>query len=158
MDSEQRRRKRSSENELLETLEAETNALERSVDTLDSDTDSLEHSIDALETQTGTLESRTEPFETEHTHLRDRPADDERALEWLDALTEATRNRTGTSKVRLEELQARELEKGAHLRESNVDVHELDIPDGTLERFTKTDGRAYYHLPDQSPRSRVRSM
>jgi len=65
-----------------------------------------------LETQTGTLESRTEPFETEHTHLRDRPADDERALEWLDALTEATRNRTGTSKVRLEELQARELEKG----------------------------------------------
>jgi len=71
---EQRRRKRSSENELLETLEAETNALERSVDTLDSDTDSLEHSIDALETQTGTLESRTEPFETEHTHLPRPPA------------------------------------------------------------------------------------
>ncbi|WP_160048285.1 hypothetical protein [Natrialba sp. INN-245] len=47
------------------------------------------------------------------------------------------------------ELQSRELEKGAHLREETVDEHVVDVPDGRLERITKDDGKQTLSLkPD----------
>ncbi|WP_245242797.1 hypothetical protein [Natronococcus sp. JC468] len=61
---------------------------------------------------------------------------------------EATRNRTGANKTRIEELQSRELEKGAHLRETNVDEHDLELDTDYLERLTKADGQTYYRTPD----------
>ncbi|TYT60990.1 hypothetical protein [Natrialba swarupiae] len=50
---------------------------------------------------------------------------------------------------RMIELQSRELEKGAHLREETVDEHVVDVPDGRLERITKDDGKQTLSLkPD----------
>ncbi|WP_222918300.1 hypothetical protein [Natrinema sp. SYSU A 869] len=129
------------ENDLLETLIEELQTLRAENERLTARIDDLEQSVDSLE-------SRTETLETDHTEVQDCLEDHQQDLERVESLAKATRNRTGANKARLEELQARELEKGAHLRESNADVHELDIAADTLERFTKTDGRAYYRLPD----------
>uniref|UniRef100_A0A7D5GK64 Uncharacterized protein n=1 Tax=Natrinema halophilum TaxID=1699371 RepID=A0A7D5GK64_9EURY len=134
----------------VESLEADADELENSVDDLETRTDGLESQTKTLESRTGTIEQSVDDIDTTHSQLEDRLETDETQIERLEALAEATRNRTGANKARLEELQARELEKGAHLRETNVDVHEIDVPDGTLERVIKTDGQTYYRLPDQA--------
>ena len=67
-----------------------------------------------------------------------------------EGLADATRRKTNATRACLTELQARELEKGAHLRAEHVDEHESDAPDGRLERITKADGDAYYRLPDSA--------
>ncbi|WP_126663215.1 hypothetical protein [Haloterrigena salifodinae] len=146
---------RSLENASLETLVEELRALrarnerleervadlERRVDECEADADEHETRLqthdDQLQTHDEELETHTERFEHHETET-DR----------LEAITEATRKRTGANKARIEEFQARELEKGAHLRTDNVDEHEIDVPDGRLERITKTDNRPYYRLPD----------
>ncbi|SEP68561.1 hypothetical protein [Natrinema salaciae] len=132
------------ESDLLEALLDELRSLRAENDRLADRIAELEDSVETLESHTKTLESRTETVERS---VDDRETNDRR-LERVEALAEATRNRTGANKARLEELQARELEKGAHLREANVDVHEIDVADDALERVTKTDGERYYRLPD----------
>ncbi|WP_394740106.1 hypothetical protein [Natronococcus roseus] len=94
-----------------------------------------------LETSLEQAEDRVESLEEENETLQ-------KEVDQLTALTEAARNRTGANKTRIEELQARELEKGAHLRDSNVDEHDLELEDDYLERLTKSDGHAYFRLPD----------
>ncbi|MHC3437916.1 hypothetical protein ACYJ1Y_07350 [Natrialbaceae archaeon A-gly3] len=106
------------------------------VDRLCERIDELEDRVDDLETQVEDLEDDLE-------------AKDER-IDELEGLADATRRKTNATRARLTELQARELEKGAHLRAEHVDEHEIDAPDGRLERITKADGDAYYRLPGQA--------
>lgn len=46
------------------------------------------------------------------------------------------------------ELQSREIEKGAHLKEENVYIPELEVPEGRVEQFQKEHGE-YVRLPEQ---------
>ncbi len=48
------------------------------------------------------------------------------------------------------ELQSRELEEGAHLREATVDEHVVEVSNGRLERVTKDDGEIYFRLPESA--------
>jgi len=120
------------------------------------DTDSPEHSIDALETQTGTPESRTEPF-GDRTHFTSEtaPRTTNELSEWLDALTEATRNRP-TSKVRLENF------RPANSRRGRTSANRTSMSTSFRHprwhaRAIHQDGRAGVLTPSyQSPRSRVR--
>ncbi|QFU82310.1 hypothetical protein [Natronorubrum aibiense] len=133
----------------LRTLRADNNRLQTRVTDLENEVETLESQLTDLESQTNSLESKMDTLETHTTELETRLDTTETDLERLDALTQATRNRTGATKARLEELQARELEKGAHLRAEHIDEHAINVPDGRLEKITKDDGHAYYRLPDQ---------
>ena len=126
--------------EELRELRAENNRLATRVTELEDHVDDLETERDKLterlERHKSTIDEQASTLETLET-----------TTDEVAALTEAARNRTGANKTRIEELQARELEKGAHLRDSNVDEHDLDLEDDYLERLTKSDGHAYYRLP-----------
>ncbi|MDG5820250.1 hypothetical protein [Natronococcus sp. A-GB7] len=146
----------------LETVLAELRELRADNDRLADRVTELEEHVDDLETERDRLTERLERHEstlneqqsTLETHdltlerLETTTDELETTTDNVKALTEATRNRTGANKTRIEELQARELEKGAHLRDSNVDEHDLDLEDDYLERLTKSDGHAYFRLPD----------
>ncbi len=125
----------------LETLERKNQRLTERVEELETD---LEQTQTTLEQTQSDLEA----LETENTQLRDRLETHQTELTRTTALTEATRKRTGATKTRLAELQARELEKGAHLLADGVDPEEIEIAGDHLERFTKDDGRTYVRLPD----------
>ena len=123
--------------QLTERLERHESTLDDQGSTIETHDSTLERhdtSLETLETTTNELENTTNELEATTTDV--------------EALAEATRNRTGANKTRIEELQARELEKGAHLRDSNVDEHDLDLDADYLERLTKSDGHSYYRLPD----------
>jgi cell division septum initiation protein DivIVA len=115
--------------------------LARAVEQLQAQNEQLVNRVTELETSLEQAEDRAQSLKDENRTLR-------KEVDQLTALTEAARNRTGANKSRIEELQARELEKGAHLQESNVDAHELELDADYLERLTKSDGHAYYRLPD----------
>lgn len=76
---------------------------------------------------------------------------EERVEERVDDVEERLRARydsaTTFNSERIAELQARELEKGAHLKAENVDEYELEITEGELEIFQKDDGQ-YSRVPE----------
>ncbi|ELY51671.1 hypothetical protein [Natronolimnohabitans innermongolicus] len=135
----------------IASLEATVDALETTLcERLDEHDDRLSTHADRLEDHDAQLEDHHDHLTTHDTRLESHDTHLEtlrRETDRLDALAEATRNRTGANKARLEELQTRELEKGAHLRESNVDVHEIEVPGDRLERVTKSDGERYLRVP-----------
>ncbi|WP_231188997.1 hypothetical protein [Haladaptatus sp. DYF46] len=49
----------------------------------------------------------------------------------------------------IDELQAREFEKGAHLLADNVDKERITVDGNKLERITKDDGNTYFRLPGE---------
>jgi len=114
--------------------------LSERVDTLEDDREQTQDKLERLESEKADLQETNE-------RLRDRLEDCEQATTRLDALTDAARKRSGVNKQRIEELQARELEKGAHLLTETVDHHEIDVDGDCLERITKDDGHTYYRLP-----------
>ncbi len=130
------------ENELEETQ----NRLER----LEAEKETLESQHETLEAEHETLEDENDALRETTDRLRDRLEDCEDTTNHLEAATDATRKRTGANKARIEELQARELEKGAHLQTENVDRCELEVTTNHLEKITKDDGRTYYRLPESA--------
>ncbi|SDD45870.1 hypothetical protein SAMN05192552_102413 [Natrinema hispanicum] len=66
----------------------------------------------------------------------------------IEARLDAHEKKLNANKDRVGELQARELEKGAHLLEDHVDEGEIDVVDGRLERIHKDDGESYFRLPE----------
>ncbi|SEU11257.1 hypothetical protein [Natrinema hispanicum] len=127
--------------ETIEHLQEQNRHLIERVDTLEDDLEQTKDELEGLETEKAALQETNE-------HLRDRLDDCEQETTRLDALTDAARKRSGVNKQRIEELQARELEKGAHLLTETVDHHEIDIDGDHLERITKDDGHSYYRLPE----------
>ncbi|ELY40684.1 hypothetical protein [Natronorubrum sulfidifaciens] len=137
-----------------------------STDTTDSTTASLSDQfaaelaqlrdrIDALETELEKKDARIEDLETElkatqkeNTDIEDRLKDLEDAQTPIEARLDAHEKKLNATKDRVGELQARELEKGAHLLEEHVDEDEIDVVDGRLERIRKDDGERYFRLPE----------
>ncbi|WP_338007575.1 hypothetical protein [Natronoglomus mannanivorans] len=140
------------ETDLLESktddLETSTDDLESRTTDLESQTTDLESRTTTLETCTTTLESKTDALETQTDDLETHTTDLESETTRLENLATAAINHSKANKARIEELQSRELEKGAHLLADNVDPHELDLADTHLERIHKDDDRTYYRLPE----------
>lgn len=95
----------------------------------------LEAELEAERAARRDAEARLEELETQNQILRSR----------LDGLTTTT----DATEARLNELQARELEKGAHLEKENVYpwTDDLDVETGRLETFEK-DAGTYMRIPD----------
>lgn len=88
------------------------------------------------------LEERVEEVEAENEALRE-------TVEEQNAQIDALEKKAGSNYDRLLEIQCRELEKGAHLRDENVYVPDLSIAGGRIERITKEDGETYVRLPGE---------
>ncbi|MFA9428392.1 hypothetical protein [Natronorubrum sp. A-ect3] len=129
---------------------ADTKALIHAIDRLQEQNERLTERITDLECTLEQTEDRVETLETENEQLRDRLEDCERETTRIDALTDAARKRSGVNKQRIEELQARELEKGAHLLAATVDHCEIDVDGDRLEQLTKDDGQTYYRVPESA--------
>lgn len=102
---------------------------------------------DELETEREERRAHEEEIETlrgDIVTLRDE-------LNTKSTLLTALKNKSNGTREMVGELQARELEKGAHLRwetvESTVEDPRIEVGDGTVEQITKDDGREYARLP-----------
>jgi len=127
--------------EVIDLLREQNRQLTERVDTLEFDLEQTQNKLETLETEKADLEETNEC-------LRDRLDKCKQETTRLDALTDAARKRSGVNKQRIEELQARELEKGAHLLTETVDHCEVDVDGDCLERIAKDDGQTYYRLPE----------
>ncbi|MFC4990212.1 hypothetical protein [Saliphagus infecundisoli] len=119
--------------------EADTDS--QTIDRLHNENETLRQENDRLDTRVTDLEAHVETLES-------RLADCESETTRLDRATQAAHRRGATLKESVAELQARELEKGAHLHDSNVEPTELDVAGDRVERITKDDG-TYVRLPEQ---------
>jgi len=127
--------------EVIDLLREQNRQLTERVDTLECDFEQTQNKLESLETEKADLQETNE-------RLRERLDECEQETTRLDALTDAARKRSGMNKQRIEELQARELEKGAHLLTETVDHCEVDVDGDRLERIAKDDGQTYYRLPE----------
>jgi len=125
----------------LKTLAAELERLRECVTTLE---DELSRKDDRI----GHLEAELEEAHTETKDLEARLEDLEHSQTPIEARLDAHEKKLNANKDRVGELQARELEKGAHLLEDHVDEGEIDVVDGRLERIQKDDGQRYFRLPE----------
>ncbi|WP_276255182.1 hypothetical protein [Halomontanus rarus] len=116
-------------------------------DLSDRDLESLTAELEALRERNERLAERVETLEDELSRTTDRVDDLETETTRTSAAVDAAHRRSGANKSRIEELQARELEKGAHLREENVDHCEIEVDGGQLEKIEKDDGEPYFRLP-----------
>ncbi|TYT61722.1 hypothetical protein [Natrialba swarupiae] len=127
----------------LEALEQRIGDLEQAVERKDERIADLETQLDRKDERIADLERRLDQHDE---HLDET----EKACERLERATAAALNKASANKERVTELQSRELEKGAHLREETVDEHDVEVPDGRLERLTKDDGETYFRLPESA--------
>lgn len=113
-------------------------------DDLEAQLHRLTDRIDSLEAENEHLEDRVEELEAENEQLRKecQPCVNDALVARLDALA----TKTDANLNRISELQSRELEKGAHLREDHVYPNKLTTPEGRLEQFAKDDGQ-YVRIP-----------
>ncbi|RZV06596.1 hypothetical protein BDK88_3614 [Natrinema hispanicum] len=125
----------------LQTLVDELERLHERVTTLE---DELSQKDDRI----GRLEAELEEAHTENKALEERLEDLEQSQSPIEARLDAHEKKLNANKDRVGELQARELEKGAHLLEDHVDEGEIDVVDGRLERIRKDDGESYFRLPE----------
>ncbi len=132
----------------LETLQTQIDELTDRIEDLESENDRLESESAQLESQNQRLESQNESLSERVRELEQETTRLERATTRLENRTTAAINRSGANKDRIAELQARELEKGAHLLETTVSPRELEIEADHLEKIRKDDDRSYYRLPD----------
>ena len=108
--------------------------------------DEFEAIVDELRDQIQEEGEENREIRDEIQEEREQRQELEEKVEEQQTLINALRNKTDTNKSRVEELQERELEKGAHLFEDNVDHHEVDVSEGRLERFKKEGGN-YFRIP-----------
>ncbi|WP_254525979.1 hypothetical protein [Natrinema caseinilyticum] len=125
----------------LQTLVDELERLHERVTTLE---DELTRKDDRI----GHLEAELEEAHSENKDLEARLEDLEVSQTPIEARLDAHEKKLNANKDRVGELQARELEKGAHLLEEHIDNGEIDVVDGRLERIRKDDGESYFRLPE----------
>ncbi|MHC3439806.1 hypothetical protein ACYJ1Y_17370 [Natrialbaceae archaeon A-gly3] len=118
----------------LEETTAENECLDARVADLEAHVEDVEDDLETRDARIAALETRV----------------DEATTTPIEARLEAHERKLAATNDRVRELQARELEKGAHLRTDTVDETELEVDGGTLERITKADGHTYYRLPEQA--------
>ncbi|NUE01216.1 hypothetical protein HUB97_01740 [Halorubraceae archaeon YAN] len=115
--------------------------------TIDQLTDRLAE-LEETVAENEALKTRIEEVEAENDRLREELAEHERRIDATDAKTDAIAKKSHLNKDRIEELQSRELEKGAHLETAHVDTRTIDVHDNKLEKLTKDDGKQYFRLPN----------
>jgi len=125
----------------LQTLADELERLHERVTT-------LENELTRKDDRIGHLEAELEVAHRENKGLEARLEDLEESQTPIEARLDAHEKKLNANKDRVGELQARELEKGAHLLEDHVDEGEIDVVDGCLERIHKDDGESYFRLPE----------
>jgi len=114
---------------------------------LETELEHRDERIEQLETQ---LEDATEELDQLEEHIEDLETTLEKTTTTTDARLDAHEKKLNANKDRVCELQARELEKGAHLRADHVDPDDVEVDGGKLERITKADDRAYFRLPEHA--------
>lgn len=132
----------------LESLAEELEALHEQNERLTERVETLENDLDRATDRIETLEDETDTLRIENDRLQSRVDELGAETEATSAAVDAAHRRSGANKERLEELQARELEKGAHLLETNVDSHGIDVDGNMLEKIRKDDDQLYYRLSD----------
>ena len=105
--------------------------------------------LDELESEVTTLRSHVQTLERENDRLKEQLADTDHSVTAIDAKTDAVAKKTQTNKDRIEELQSRELEKGAHIKTDHIDTRTIEVHNNQLEKLTKDDGNQYFRLPEQ---------
>ncbi len=136
----------------IDTLEARTDRLETENDRLQQTLDTITETVvpEAVDAHLETVvdeqvEQQVEESITEHTDK-------------LWAFSKALGRKAKATRNQVQELQARELEKGAHLEADNVTPSELPTSDVAIELITKDGGR-YYRVTDSAdPLSRGGSV
>ncbi|TMT79052.1 hypothetical protein E2L06_20290 [Haloterrigena sp. H1] len=108
----------------------------------------LEDELTRKDDRIGHLEAELEEAHRENKDLEARLEDLEESQTPIEARLDAHEKKLNANKDRVGELQARELEKGAHLLEEHIDEGEIDVVDGRLERIQKDDGESYFRLPE----------
>ncbi|WP_254534044.1 hypothetical protein [Natrinema gelatinilyticum] len=127
-----------------QTLQTLVDELERLRDRVTTLEDELTQKDDRI----GHLEAELEEAHTENKDFEARLEDLEQSQTPIEARLDAHEKKLNANKDRVGELQARELEKGAHLLEKHIDNGEIDVVDGRLERIRKDDGKNYFRLPE----------
>ena len=125
----------------IQTLADELNRLRDRVTTLESE-------LTRKDERMSCLEAELEATKRKNKNLEDRIEDLEHEQMPIEARLDAHEKKLNTNKDRIGELQARELEKGAHLLEEHVDEDEINVVDGRLERIRKDDDGSYFRLPE----------
>jgi hypothetical protein len=123
--------------------------LETQVEDLQDDLDAEREARRDAEQERDRLQERVDDLEEELDTEREARRDAEQRVDVLESKLDAITRRTETSKLRIAELQSRELEKGAHLLDDHVDPELLEVDEGRVERITKDDGRTYVRLPGE---------
>ena len=118
--------------------------------------DDSDVSISDLAKHVQSLSDRVDDLEVEVAEKDERIDELEQRVatrEDTEAKAKAHRNaiarKTQSAGERIDELQAREFEKGAHLLADNVDEERIFVEGNKLERITKDDGKTYFRLPGE---------
>ncbi|ELY96099.1 hypothetical protein C482_16023 [Natrialba chahannaoensis JCM 10990] len=128
-----------------------TNSLAAELESLRERLETLEATLEQKTTRIEHLEQELDRTRTENERLESRVTELEETrppIEPIDARLDAHEKKLAANKDRVSQLQARELEKGAHLLEDHVDPSAINVTDGRLERITKDDGAQYVRLPE----------
>jgi DNA repair exonuclease SbcCD ATPase subunit len=134
--------------------------------TIDAIDDRIEAAVEPLREELEAERKRRREAEQERDALRERVAELEATLDDVQDQTDdlhaetqilhsridGTATMSETNTARIAELQARELEKGAHLDWTNVDGIEerIVVNGGRVERFTDEDGQTWARLPGEA--------
>ncbi|WP_227356020.1 hypothetical protein [Haladaptatus salinisoli] len=115
-----------------------SSALENlSITDLAKHVESLTDRVDDLEQEVAEKDERINELEGQVADLSNK-ADE------AEAHRSAIVRQTQVRDERIDELQAREFEKGAHLLAENVDEDRIFVEGNKLERITKDDGNTYF--------------
>ncbi|ELY37805.1 hypothetical protein [Natronorubrum tibetense] len=110
----------------------------------------LEEQVGQLIEENNQLQDRIGELESTTKEQQEQISDLEKENNRLEAIVDAAVKKATTNLDRISELQARELEKGAHLQTETVNEHELEVQGDRLEKLTKDDGQTYFRLPESA--------
>ena len=113
-----------------------------SVSDLAKHVQSLSDRVDDLEQEVAEKDERINELEQQVDNIEDKANEAE-------AHRNAIVRQTQVRDERIDELQAREFEKGAHLLADNIDKERITVDGNKLERITKDDGKTYFRLPGE---------
>ena len=119
------------------------------VETLTDRIDDLEQEVTEKDRQIVGLQSNIEQKDARIAELEERIEDLTDKANKAKAHRKAISRKTQVRDERIDELQARELEKGAHLLADNIDKDRITVDGNKLERITKDDGQTYFRLPGE---------
>lgn len=131
------------------TTDSQPQTDETSIEQLAQRLDDLEEELAREKALRKKAEHKRDELRQELNALREEVEYIDDELQATSAKTNAALNKSNTNKNRITEIQARELEKGAHLEWELVDEVDIDVEDDRLERFKGDDGREYARLPGE---------